>query len=136
MNLACVNLDLAIVWSLQQNLETSRLPEWDCVPRDCVRFPSARTGHRVASMILGRCPAELEAFQRKVDSCALKGNILLEVLNLGVLPSALTCMSCSQHRGLMSNQKQKSRLRQSQCCFLGKEGDSNFWTPNLSPLSP
>lgn len=76
----------------------------------------------------------MEAFQLKADSCALKGNILLELHNLRVLPSALARVSLSQHRGLRSTQKQKSRLRQSQCCFLGKEGESNFGTHNFQPV--
>lgn len=121
---------------MQKNLKTSELPGWDFVPKGYIRFPGAGTGHRVSRLILGRCPAELEAFQRKADSCALKGNILLELHNLRVLPLALACMSLSQHRGLRSTQKEKSRLRQSRWCFLGKgrEGwESNFGTHKFQP---
>lgn len=107
MNLARVNLDLVGVWSLQQNLKTSELPGWDFIPKSCVWFPGAGTGHRVSCLVLGRCPAELEAFQCKADSSTLKGNILLELHNLRALPLAPACMCLSQHRGLRSAQKEK-----------------------------
>lgn len=39
-------------------------------------------------------------------------------------------MRLSQDGGLRSTQKQKSRLRLSQCCFLGEGGKPNFWDPS------